>query len=193
MSDRFESYLRQAADLVRDGDFSRAEGFERLARQTLEALGSPPRLAARLHAHRGERAMRQADYPLAEQAFTEAIAALREAGGGGRELFDLLQRHRAGALAPGRGRARARGVRRGDRARRHDRPGVLSRSPTRTSRAPSRCGGCRAAPTPRQSLRAAIAVAEHAPVDGRERIAQAARDALDALRPEPRRPAARPR
>ncbi|HEV2057910.1 MAG TPA: hypothetical protein VGR11_01050, partial [Solirubrobacteraceae bacterium] len=92
MSDRFDSYLRQAADHVRDGDLSRAEGFERLARQTLQALGSPPRLAARLHAHRGERAMRQADYPLAEEAFTQAIAALREAGGGGRELFDLLQR-----------------------------------------------------------------------------------------------------
>ena len=92
MSDRFASYLRQAAELIRDGDLSRAEGFERLARQTLEALGSPPRLAARLHAHRGERAMRQADYPLAEEAFTEAIGALREAGGGGRELFDLLQR-----------------------------------------------------------------------------------------------------
>ena len=38
MSDRFESYLRQAAELVRSGDLARAEGFERLARQTLEAL-----------------------------------------------------------------------------------------------------------------------------------------------------------
>ncbi|MEA2194045.1 MAG: hypothetical protein QOG42_479, partial [Solirubrobacteraceae bacterium] len=86
MSDRFDSYLRQAADLIRDGDMSRAEGFERLARQTLEALGSPPRLVAKLHAHRGERAMRQADYPQAEEAFTDAIAALREAGGEAREL-----------------------------------------------------------------------------------------------------------
>ena len=55
MSDRFESYLRQAADLVRDGDLSRAEGFERLARQT---LGSPARLGARLH-DRGRRALRR--------------------------------------------------------------------------------------------------------------------------------------
>src|SRR5204863_4921270 len=92
MPDRFDSYLRSAADLLREGELTRAEGFERLARQTLEALGSPPDLAAKLHALRGERAMRQADYPHAETAFTEAIAALRESGGSGADLFELLQK-----------------------------------------------------------------------------------------------------
>ena len=80
MADRFDSYLRHAAELLRSGDLSRAEGLERLARQTLERLGSPPALAAKLHALRGDRAMRQADYPQAEEAFGEAVAALREAG-----------------------------------------------------------------------------------------------------------------
>lgn len=182
MSDRFDSYLRQAAERVRGGDISGAEGFERLARQTLEALGSPPRLAAKLHAHRGERSMRQGDYPLAEQAFGEAVAALREAGGGGRELFELLQRiglarshqgederalvafDEAVALAASIGSAfypvayahiaRAESLRR--LARRAD---------------------------AEASLRAAIAIAERSPVDGRERIVRAAHDALDALRP----------
>ncbi|HEV2786633.1 MAG TPA: hypothetical protein VGV67_09620, partial [Solirubrobacteraceae bacterium] len=65
MADRFESYLRHAAELVRSGDFVRAEGLERLARETLERLGSPPKLFAKLHAQRGERAMSQADYPAA--------------------------------------------------------------------------------------------------------------------------------
>jgi hypothetical protein len=50
MTDRFESYLRHAAELVRAGDFLRAEGLERLARETLEKLGSPPKLLSRLHA-----------------------------------------------------------------------------------------------------------------------------------------------
>ncbi|MEA2193470.1 MAG: hypothetical protein QOI73_3591, partial [Solirubrobacteraceae bacterium] len=92
MSDRFDSYLRHAAELLREGDYTRAAGLERLAREILEHLGSPPQMAARLHAQRGERAMRQADYPLAEEAFCSAVAALRESGTGGRELFDLLQR-----------------------------------------------------------------------------------------------------
>ena len=127
MADRFDSYLRQAAELVRDGDFARAEGFERLARQTLEALGSPPRLASKLHGLRGERAMRQADYPLAESAFSEAIGALREAGGGGRELFDLV--HRLGLARSHQG-ADESALQAFDEAialADDDRPGLLSR------------------------------------------------------------------
>ncbi|MEA2138307.1 MAG: hypothetical protein QOG56_1457, partial [Solirubrobacteraceae bacterium] len=92
MPDRFESYLRHAAELLRSGDLARAEGLERLARETLERLGSPPQLAAKLHALRGDRAMRQADYPQAESAFGDALEALREAGGEPRERFELLQR-----------------------------------------------------------------------------------------------------
>ena len=182
MSDRFDSYLRQAAELIRDGDLSRAEGFERLARQTLEALGSPPRLAARLHAHRGERAMRQADYPLAEEAFTEAIGALREAGGGGRELFDLLQR--LGLARSHRGadeRALAafdEAIAIGDAIG----PAFYPVAYAHIARAESLRRLSRRADA-EESLRAAIAVAEHAPGDGRDKLARAAREALDALRP----------
>ncbi len=181
MADRFESYLRHAAQLARAGDFLRAEGLERLARQTLEQLGSPPELVARLDAQRGERAMRQGDYPRAEEAFEEAVAAQREAGGG-RQLFELLQRlgiarsHQGGderalpafdeaiALAPSLGQA------------------FFPVAYVHVARAESlRRLGRRA--DAEASLRAAIAVAERAPVDGRERIVQAARDALHELRP----------
>ncbi|MCA1568920.1 MAG: AAA family ATPase [Chloroflexi bacterium] len=182
MSDRFDSYLRQAAELIRDGDLSRAEGFERLARQTLEALGSPPRLAARLHAHRGERAMRQADYPLAEEAFTEAIGALREAGGGGRELFDLLQR--IGLARSHRG-ADERALAAFDEAiaiAESIGPAFYPVAYAHIARAESLRRLSRRADA-EASLRAAIAVAEHAPADGRDTLARAARDALDALRP----------
>ncbi|HEV2775330.1 MAG TPA: AAA family ATPase [Solirubrobacteraceae bacterium] len=188
MSDRFESYLRQAADLVRAGDLSRAEGFERLARQTLETLGSPPRLAARLHAHRGDRAMRQADYPLAETAFTEAIAALRTAGGGGRELFDLLQRV---GLARSHQGADERALEAFDEAiavAASIGPAFVPVAYAHVARAESLRRLSRRADA-EASLRAAIAVAEHSPVDGRERIVQAARDALDALRPNRAAPA----
>ena len=92
MAERFESYLRHATELLRSGDLIRAEGLERLARDTLERLGSPPRLAAKLHALRGERALRQADYPQAEAAFGDAIEALRRAEGEPRELFELLHK-----------------------------------------------------------------------------------------------------
>ena len=185
MADRFESYLRHAAQLARDGDFLRAEGLERLARQTLEQLGSPPRLVARLHAQRGERAMRQGDYPRAEEAFEEAVTAQREAGDD-RQLFELLQRlglarshqgddepalavfDEAIALAPSLG------------------PAFFPVAYVHIARAESlRRLGRRA--DAEASLRAAIAVAERAPVDGRERIVQAARDALHELRPVPAR------
>jgi tetratricopeptide (TPR) repeat protein len=182
MSDRFDSYLRQAAELIRDGDLSRAEGFERLARQTLEALGSPPRLAAKLHAHRGERALRQADYPLAEEAFMEAIGALREAGGGGRELFDLLQR--VGLARSHRG-ADERALTAFDEAiaiATAIGPAFYPVAYAHIARAESLRRLSRRADA-EESLRAAIAVAEHSPVDGREKIVHAARDALDALRP----------
>jgi tetratricopeptide (TPR) repeat protein len=190
MADRFESYLRHAADLARAGDFLRAEGLERLARQTLEQLGDPPQLLARLHAQRGERAMRQGDYPRAEEAFAEAVAAQREAGDD-RQLFELLQRlgvarshqgaderaleafDEAIALAPASGQA------------------FFPVAYVHVARAESlRRLGRRA--DAEASLRAAIAVAEHAPVDGRERIVQAARNALDELRPVPARAPAPP-
>lgn len=182
MSDRFDSYLRQAADHVRDGDLSRAEGFERLARQTLQALGSPPRLAARLHAHRGERAMRQADYPLAEEAFTQAIAALREARGGGRELFDLLQRV---GLARSHQGADERALGAFDEAialAASIGPAFYPVAYAHLARAESLRRLARRADA-EASLRAAIAAAEHSPADGREKVVRAARDALDALRP----------
>ncbi|MEA2143290.1 MAG: stage sporulation protein [Solirubrobacteraceae bacterium] len=185
MSDRFDSYLRQAAELIHDGDLSQAEGFERLARQTLEALGSPPRLAAKLHAHRGERALRQADYPLAEEAFGEAIAALREAGGGGRELFELLQR--IGLARSHRG-ADERALAAFDEAialAATIGPAFYPVAYAHIARAESLRRLSRRADA-EESLRTAIAVAEHAPGDGREKLARAARDALDALRPNRR-------
>jgi len=124
MADRFDSYLRHAAELLRSGDVARAEGLERLARETLERLGSPPKLAARLHALRGDRAMRQADYPQAEQAYADAVAALLEAGAEPRELFEMLQRLGIARSHQGHGRSRDRGLRRGARGCGVDRPGV---------------------------------------------------------------------
>ena len=182
MSERFESYLRQAADLVRAGDLSRAEGFERLARQTLETLGSPQRLAARLHAHRGDRAMRQADYPLAEQAFTEAIVALRAAGGDGRELFDLLQRTGLARSHQGEDERALAAFDEAIALAAAIGPAFVPVAYAHIARAESLRRLARRADA-EASLRAAIAVAEHSPVEGRERIVRAARDALDALRP----------
>ena len=182
MSDRFDSYLRQAAELVREGDLSQAEGFERLARQTLEALGSPPRLAAKLHAHRGERAMRQADYPLAEAAFGEAIAALHEAGGGGRERFDLLLRM---GLARAHRGADERALAAYDEAialAATIGPAFYPVAHAHRARAESLRRLSRRAEA-EESLRAAIAAAEHAPGGARDEVARAARDALDELRP----------
>jgi SpoVK/Ycf46/Vps4 family AAA+-type ATPase len=192
MSDRFESYLRHAAELVRSGDFLRAEGLERLARETLEKLGSPPRLLARLHAQRGERAMSQGDYPVAEQAFGDAIAALRGDGvSGGRELFDLHQR--LGRARSGQGRdeqalaafdaAIALGAAFG--------AAFLPVAYAHIARAESlRRLGRRA--DAEASLRAAIAVAERTPVEGSEKIVHAARAALEELRPVPVRAAGVP-
>lgn len=189
MSDRFESYLRHAAELVRSGDFLRAEGLERLARDTLEKLGSPPKLLAKLHAQRGERAMSQGDYPGAEQDFADAIAALRCDGvSGGRELFDLHQR--LGMARSGQGRdeaaleafdtAIALAAAFGD--------AFIALAYAHIARAESlrRLGRRADAET---SLRAAIAVAERAPVEGREKIVAAAREALEDLRPVPVRAA----
>ncbi|MFP5364081.1 MAG: AAA family ATPase [Thermoleophilia bacterium] len=183
MAERFDSYLRHAAELVRSGDFLRAEGLERLARETLEKLGSPPKLVARLHAQRGERAMSQGDYPAAEQAFGEAIAALRGDGvSGGRELFDLHQR--LGLARSGQGRdetalaafdeAIALGAVFGS--------AFIPLAYAHIARAESlRRLGRRA--DAEAALRAAIAVAERAPVEGREKIVGAAREALAELRP----------
>ncbi|MGH2917745.1 MAG: hypothetical protein ACRDLS_03970, partial [Solirubrobacteraceae bacterium] len=196
MADRFKSYLRRADELLRDGDLSGAAGHERLARQTLEQLGSPPDLAAKLHAQRGERALRQADYPLAEQAFAETVAALREAGGGGRELFDAL--HRLGLARAHQG-SDERALEAFDEALAVATtigPAFHSAASTHIARAESLRRVARRADA-ETSLRAAIALADHAPADGRQRIADAARRALDGLRPgsssrERPRPAAAP-
>jgi len=187
MTDRFESYLRHAAELVRSGDFLRAEGLERLAREPLEKLGSPPKLLSKLHAQRGERAMSQGDYPAAEQAFAEAIAALRSDGvSGGRELFDLHQR--LGRARSGQGRDE-QALAAFDEA--IGLAGVFGHAfipvaYTHMARAESlRRLGRRA--DAEASLRAAIAVAERAPVEGREKVVHAAREALEELRPVPAR------
>jgi tetratricopeptide (TPR) repeat protein len=182
MADRFDSYLRRAAELVRAGDTARAEGFERLARETLEQLGSPPALAAKLHAVRGERAMRQADYPLAEAAFADAVAARREAGDGGRDLFDLL--HSLGSARSHQG-ADERALEAFDDALAVAKtigPVFFPSAHVQIARAESlRRLGRRA--DAEAALRAAIDLAAYAPPDGRERIARTARGALDVLRP----------
>lgn len=190
MADRFESYLRHAAELVRAGDFPRAEGLERLARETLERLGSPPKLVAKLHAQRGERAMSQADYPAAEEAFGTAIDALRADGvSGGRELFDLHQRLGVARSSQG---ADERALAAFDEAialAGAFGPAFFPVAYAHIARAESlRRLGRRA--DAEASLRAAIAVAERAPVEGREKIVHAARQALDELRPAAARAAA---
>jgi tetratricopeptide (TPR) repeat protein len=182
MADRFDSYLRRAAELVRDGDMARAEGFERLARQTLERLGSPPALASKLHALRGDRALRQADYPLAESTFAEAITTLRESGGGGRELFELLQKL---GLARSHQGADDRALAAFDEAialASTIGPAFYPAAYVHIARAESLRRLARRADA-EESLRAAIAAAEFAPPEGRDRIARVARGALDALRP----------
>ena len=183
MSERFESYLRHAAERVRAGDFPGAEGLERLARETLERLGSPPELVARLHAQRGERAMTQGDYASAEQAFGAAIAALRGAGAaGGRQLFDLHQRL---GIARSRQGADDRALAAFDEAvalAAAFGQAFLPVAYVYVARAESlRRLGRRA--DAEASLRAAITAAKRAPVDGREKVAAAAREGLAELRP----------
>ncbi len=192
MPDRFDSYLRSAAELLSEGELTRAEGFERLARQTLETLGSPPDLAAKLHALRGERAMRQADYPHAETAFGEALSALRAAGENRAKEFELLQKL---ALARSHQGADERALAAFDEAlavAAKISPAFSSAAYAHIGRAESlRRLGRRA--DAEESLRAAIAAAEHAPQEGRDRIARAARRALDALRPHGGGPSGGPR
>ena len=187
MSDRFDSYLRHAAQLLGRGDHDGAAGHERLARQTLEQLGSPPRLAFRLHAQRGERAMSQGDYPLAEQAFADAAAALREAGGGGRELFHLLQRLGRARSQQG---AHERALGTFDEAialAASIGPAYYPVAYAHIARAESlmrlgRRDGSESA------LRVALGVAEHAPTDHRDKIARLVHRALDAMNPRPTPP-----
>jgi stage V sporulation protein K len=131
--------------------------------------------------------MSQGDYPAAEAAFAEAIAALRSDGvDGGRELFDLHQR--LGLARSGQGRdeqalaafdeAIALAVGFGH--------AFIPVAYTHMARAESlRRLGRRA--DAEASLRSAIAVAERAPGEGRERIVHAAREALEELRPVPAR------
>jgi tetratricopeptide (TPR) repeat protein len=182
MPDRFDSYLRSAAELLRSGDLERAEGFERLARETLERLGSPPDLAAKLHELRGDRALRQADYPHAETAFAEALAALREAGGEQRDEFELLQKL---ALSRSHQGAEERALEAFDEA-------LAVAAKISKVFPPAAYAHIGRAETLRrlgrradaeESLRAALAAAEHAPQESRDRVALAARRALDALRP----------
>ena len=189
MADRFESYLRHAAELVRSGDFLRAEGLERLARETLEKLGSPPKLLAKLHAQRGERAMSQGDYPAAEAAFEEAIAALRSDGvSGGRELFDLHQRLGLARSGQGRDEAALAAFDEAIALAAVFGNAFIPVAYAHIARAESlRRLGRRA--DAEAGLRAAIAVAERAPVEGREKIVDAAREALEDLRPVPARAA----
>ena len=137
--------------------------------------------------------MRQADYPHAETAFGEAIAALRESGGEPRELFELLQKL---GLARSHQGADERALEAFDEALAVAAaigPAFSPAAYVHIARAESlRRLGRRA--DAEESLRAAIAAAEHAPPEARDRIALAARRALDALRPRPaaRRPPPRP-
>ena len=131
--------------------------------------------------------MRQGDYAAAEEAFGEAIAALRSDGvSGGRELFDLHQR--LGLARSGQGRneqalaafdeAIALAAVFGD--------AFVPLAYAHMARAESlRRLGRRA--DAEASLRKAIGVAERAPVEGREKIVAAARAALEDLRPVPAR------
>ena len=131
--------------------------------------------------------MRQADYPLAEAAFSEAIAALREAGGGGRELFEHV--HRLGLARSHQGSDEAalsafdEAIVLGNAIG----PAFYPAAFVHIARAESLRRLARRADA-EESLRAAIALAEHAPGDGRDRIVRAARVALDGLRPASERP-----
>jgi tetratricopeptide (TPR) repeat protein len=182
MADRFDSYLRHAAELLRSGDLTGAEGLERLARETLERLGSPPQLATRLHALRGERALRQADYPQAEQAFSEAIAALREADGKPRELFELLQKLGLARSHHGLDEAALEAFDEALALGASISPSFPPAAYVHIARAETLRRLSRRADA-EASLRAAIAASEHAPPEGRDKVAAAARRALDALRP----------
>jgi hypothetical protein len=182
MDHRFDSYLSHAAEALRAGDLVRAEGLERQARATLEGLGSPPRLAWRLDSQRGERALAQADYPQAEAALADAVAALRAAGGSANLVFDLLRR-----LARARAQQGAddRALRALDEAivvAAAIGPAFYPVAYAHISRAQSLQRLARRADA-EQSLRLAIAAAELAPAASREQLAQAARRALVQLRP----------
>ena len=118
----------------------------------------------------------------------EAIGSLREAGGGGRELFDLLQR--IGLARSHRG-ADERALAAFDEAiaiADSIGPAFYPVAYAHIARAESLRRLSRRADA-EESLRAAIAVAEHAPGDARDKLARAARDALDALRPNRGTPA----
>ena len=182
MADRFDSYLRHAAEVLRTGDLSRAEGLERLARQTLERLGSPPSLATKLHALRGDRLMRQADYPAAEGAFDDAIASLREAGGEQRDLFELLQKLGAARSHQGQDERALEAFDEALRVAASISPAFPAAAYVHIARAESLRRLSRRADA-EESLRAAISAADHASPDARDQIARAARRALDALRP----------
>jgi SpoVK/Ycf46/Vps4 family AAA+-type ATPase len=197
MDHRFDSYLQHAGEALRDGDLVRSEGLERQARATLEGLGSPPRLAWKLHGHRGERALAQADYPAAEAAFTEAVTALRVAGGGGRVLFDLLRRLGAACAHQGEDERALHALDDAVAVAAAIGPAFHPVAHAHIARAQSLRRLARRADA-EQSLRLALAVAEHAPHDNRERIVSAARQALEELRPgasaaQPSPPPAPPR
>ena len=182
MADRFDSYLRHAAEVLRTGDLSRAEGLERLARQTLERLGSPPSLATKLHALRGDRLMRQADYPAAEAAFDDAIASLRAARGEQRDLFELLQKLGAARSHQGRDERALEAFDEALRVAAAISPAFPAAAYVHVARAESLRRLSRRADA-EESLRAAISAADHASPEARDQIARAARRALDALRP----------
>jgi len=147
-----------------------------------ERLGSAREVASGLDAEGGGRAMRQADCPLAEEAFGWAIGALRESGGGGREEFDLLGRL---GLARSHQGADERALEAFDEAIALGRaigPLFWPVAFTHIARAESlRRRGRRA--DAEIALRAAIDAADHAQPADRDKLARAARVALDALRP----------
>ena len=174
MADRFDSYLRHAAEVLRTGDLSRAEGLERLARQTLERLGSPPSLATKLHALRGDRLMRQADYPDAEGAFDDAIASLREAGGDQRDLFELLQKLGAARSHQGQDERALEAFDEALRVAASIGPAFPAAAYIHIARAESLRRLSRRADA-EESLRAAISAADHASPEARDHIARAAR------------------
>ena len=179
---RFDSYLKHAGEALRAGDLARADGLERQARATLEGLGSPARLAWQLHSHRGERALAQADHPAAEAAFAAAIKALRSAGGGGKVLFDLLRRLGAACAHQGAADRALHALDDAVAVAAAIGPAFHPVAYAHISRAQSLQRLARRADA-EQSLRLALAVAEHAPADSRDRIVQTAQQALEELRP----------
>ena len=191
MPDRFDSYLRSAAELLREGELTRAEGFERLARADARARSarrrtSPPsctRCAASARCVRPTtRTRRRRSARRSRRCASPAPTARRSSS------CCRSSRSRARTRAPTSARWQAFDEALAVAAKIG--PAFSSAAYVHIGRAESlRRLGRRA--DAEESLRAAIAAAEHAPPEGRDRIARAARRALDALRPHGGPPVAR--